>query len=120
VLGALCLAPADGLADDIFWVGYQADCVPTLTVFDASFHHGDNWFNFVTPGPGDSAFFGTGFDPDGRMIQRNVYFGDFCFDVFPCPPGFIIPADIAQLDRIVIQDETYSFDLGPGFIPLGS
>jgi hypothetical protein len=66
-------------AEDIYWVGYQNDCMVSHPDV-GSFFHDDNWLNYTVPGSDDAALFGTGFDPGQRRrpaaphpLRRRVH-----------------------------------------------
>jgi len=105
------MAPAAVRGDDIQWVGYQgcADGAPA-----ASFHDGQNWFNFLVPSEADRAVFGSGFDPQDNGMPHEIYFGDFCHNTFPCPFTYYFSADSASVLELLLQDEDWTFDLGWG------
>jgi len=99
--------------DNMSWVGYQNDCMfPYPEV--AAWAHGDNWWNYTIPDSSDWAYFGTGFDPGGDYYPRYLYFGSTCIDDFDCPQGIQLDACDAVISRLMIPDDDWVFDMGPG------
>ncbi|MDO9069586.1 MAG: FlgD immunoglobulin-like domain containing protein [Deltaproteobacteria bacterium] len=98
-------------AADINWVGYQGCAAGAMA---GSWDNGDNWYGYVVPGPSDRAIFDVGFDPGGLGMPRDVYFGDFCLNQFPCPNPVYTPAVDAQAYSVVIPKWDWNFHLGSG------
>ena len=106
------------VADDIYWVGYQNECMVDRPD-NSSFNHGDNWLNYLVPEEFDRAIFGAEENPDGNPGWPHVvHFGDFCVDVFDCPNPFTVLADDVLIQFLEIQDDWFTFDMGSGRTPL--
>ena len=97
----------------INWVGYQDGCGgQILQPFDASFHDGNQWFNFLVPQSGQTASFDLDFDPQENGMPTNVHFGDFhvntigvgCMDAD-------IPAADATVGLVEVTSGFFNFEL---------
>lgn len=107
----ICIS-APTFAADIDWVGNQSDHMVLNGA--ASFHDGNNWYNYVPPGIGDDAGFGSGFDPQSSgTLPHYIYFG--AFQTSYAPPAsspFIPAADAVVRDVIVADGADWTFDFG--------
>ena len=109
----VCIVPSNAIGQVVEWVGYQDDCGgQLLNGGAASFHDGNQWFGFLTPGPDDFAFFDDAFDPQNNGIPHTVHFGTFevetqgvgCNDV-------TIPAADTEVERLRVANGAYTFQL---------
>lgn len=116
-LVTIILIPGLALGEDAdqYWVGYQNDCMVAYPA-NASWFHGDNWWNFTNPDSTDTVHFGSGFDPAGGYYPTWIYFGGACVDVFSCPNEFQVPGGDARCETLIIYDDDFVFDFGSGNI----
>lgn len=112
-------------ADEINWVGYQfgpPGGLPVNPFPTGSFFHGDNWLNYLVPGPEDTAIFDATVDPQGNGMPFIVHFGDFQVPehlyLFPTAP--FIPGGVATVGDILVKNGTWTFDMGPAGVPNGA
>ncbi|MDX2146653.1 MAG: hypothetical protein SFZ23_03945 [Planctomycetota bacterium] len=100
-------------ADVINWVGYQYGPPggSGSTRDSASWFHGDQWFNYLVPGPSDVAIFDEAFDPQNNGMPHNVYFGDFFVSADPpfIPQGFWVEGGDAAVNGFEVREGDFEF-----------
>lgn len=122
VLLANLVFPADTMADDINWVGYQFGPPEGIAnpFGDASFFDADNWYGYISPASGDRAIFDAGFDPQDNGMPYYIHFGDYTrppvTDYAPNPKP--VAGGDATLAHMDFKSGNFTLDLGAHTVEL--